>query len=74
MSRMSFRKRPCDQLIEVSLTRASRKKTSDVIVNYLYFKIVLLLLLITFEVNESLAVILSIQICSRRYRFYSTVD
>ena len=47
---------------------------SDVIVNYLYFKIVLLLLLITFEVNESLAVILSIQICSRSYRFYSTVD
>ena len=33
MSRMSFRKRPCNQLIEVSLTRVSRKKACDVIVN-----------------------------------------
>ena len=39
MSRMSFRKRPCNQLIEVSLTRVSRKKACDVIVNYRYHKI-----------------------------------
>ena len=36
---MSFRKRPCNQLIEVSLTRVSRKKACDVIVNYRYHKI-----------------------------------
>ena len=36
---MSFRKRPSNQLIKVSLTRVSRKKACDVIVNYRYHKI-----------------------------------